>query len=98
MGTFSFAVHSRLAVSSSICEAVRLTKNALRAEVALSLASRFKPPNEIVRIVGKTEIPTWANEAAETAINMTEKSNERITTRARIVFPSVCSSFAQYSA
>jgi hypothetical protein len=40
-----------------------------------------------------TEIPIWANEAAERAINMTEKSNERITTRVRIVFASACSSF-----
>ena len=42
MGTFSSAVHGRLAMSSSICEAVQLTKNTLPAEMALSLASRDK--------------------------------------------------------
>jgi hypothetical protein len=33
-----------------------MTKNALPAEVALSLAPRSKPRNEIVRIVGKTAL------------------------------------------
>jgi len=54
MGTCSSAVLSRVAMSSSIYEPARRTKNRLPAEVALSLASRFKLPDEMVWIVGKT--------------------------------------------
>jgi hypothetical protein len=55
MGTFWSAVHSRPAMWSSICEAVQLARNALRAMYTFFLFPD-PAPNEIIRIVGKTAL------------------------------------------